>query len=212
MTGVKICGITAPDASTAAIDSNVDFLGFVFFKRSIRNLDPITANTLVSRVPAHIKTVGLFVDPVDAEIDYVLAHTKLDMLQLHGNEDASRIANLKSKYKLPVLRAIKVAAPEDLFHLGAIQSVADWILFDAKAEGSNAVPGGNGVVFDWRLLQNLKITKPWMLSGGLNAQNIREALSVLSPDAVDVSSGVDETPGVKSPAKIREFINLVKSA
>ena len=211
MTLVKICGVKTPEALQAAIDAEADFIGFVFYARSPRNLLPAQAASLTSRVPGHIKTVGLFVDSTDDEISAVLKVAKLDILQLHGSETPQRIAQVKAQFGLPVMKAIKIAAPEDLISIGAVQSVADWVLFDAKVDEKSLLPGGNGVAFDWQLLKNLKITKPWMLSGGLNARNIEAALSALTPDAIDVSSGVEDAPGVKNAAKIREFIELVKS-
>lgn len=211
MTLVKICGVKTPDALQAAIDAETDFLGFVFYARSPRDISAQQAAPLVARVPERIKTVGLFVDAPDDEISAVLKDVRLDVLQLHGSETPQRIAHLKSQYNLPVMKAVKIAAPEDLISIGPIQSAADWVLFDAKVDEKSLLPGGNGIAFDWQLLKNLKITKPWMLSGGLNAGNIASALSALKPDAIDVSSGVEDAPGIKNPAKIREFIELVKS-
>ncbi len=212
MTLVKICGLKTPEAIDAAVKAGATFLGFVFFEKSPRNLAPEQAAALIDRVPAHVKTVGLFVDPSDEQISRVLKSAKLDMIQLHGSESPQRIAEIKSRYNLPIIKAVKISAPEDLIMLGPAQAVADWVLFDAKAHEKSELPGGNGVVFDWQLLKGLKVTKPWMLSGGLHANNIKTALEALSPDAVDVSSGVEDLPGFKNPVKIREFIELVKSA
>lgn len=210
MTLVKICGLTTADTMNAAIEARADFLGFVFYGRSPRNLTAEKAASLVNQVPDHIKAVGLFVDASDDEIDAVISKAKLDVLQLHGVETPQRIMALKSRYNLPIIKAVKISAPEDLIMLGPAQAVADWILFDAKAHEKSSLPGGNGVVFDWQLLKNLKTTKPWMLSGGLHADNIKTALETLRPDVVDVSSGVEDLPGIKNPDKIREFIELVK--
>ncbi|PZP57469.1 MAG: phosphoribosylanthranilate isomerase [Micavibrio aeruginosavorus] len=211
MTLVKICGLKTPEAIDAAVQAGATFLGFVFFEKSPRNVTPEEAATLVERVPGHVKTVGLFVDPSDEEISRVLKIAKLDIIQLHGSETPQRNAEIKSRYNLPIIKAVKISAPEDLITLGPAQAVADWVLFDAKAHEKSELPGGNGIVFDWQLLKGLKVTKPWMLSGGLHAENIKIALDALSPDAVDVSSGVEDLPGFKNPAKIREFIELVKS-
>ena len=212
MTLVKICGLKTLEALDTAISAQADFLGFVFYDRSPRALSAQNAARLVSRVPDHIKTVGLFVDPLDEEIAHVMDQVKLDILQLHGVETPQRIQELKSRYQVPVIKAVKISAPEDLIMLGPAQAVADWILFDAKTAEKSSLPGGNGIVFDWQLLKNLKITKPWMLSGGLNPENIWLALEALRPDAVDVSSGVEDSPGHKNPAKIRSFIQSVKQA
>ena len=210
MTLIKICGLKTPEAVDAAVNAGADFLGFVFFPKSPRDVSTEQAASLIARVPSHVKTVGLFVDPDDDAISHVLKQAKLDILQLHGSENPQRISELRSRFGKPVIKAIKISAPEDLIMLGPAQATADWILFDAKAHEKSSLPGGNGVVFDWQLLKNLKITKPWMLSGGLHADNIKMALDALSPDAVDVSSGVEDLPGFKNPEKIREFIELVK--
>lgn len=210
MTQVKICGITTDAAMDAALEEGADFLGFVFFDKSPRNIKPATAAYLINRLPSHLKAVGLFVDADDDRIAQTIKQAKLDVLQLHGSETPQRIAALKSRFNLPVIKAVKISEPADLLSLGPYQAIADWILFDAKPPVTSDLPGGNGEVFDWHLLQNLKITKPWMLSGGLSPDNIRLALDVLSPDAVDVSSGVEDSPGVKNPDKIRTFIRAVK--
>lgn len=211
MTLIKICGLKTPEAIDAAVNAGAHFLGFVFFAKSPRNVTPEEAAALIGRVPSHVKTVGLFVDPSDEEISRVLERARLDILQLHGSETPQRIAEIKSRFSLPVIKAVKISAPEDLIMLGPAQAVADWILFDAKAHEKSDLPGGNGIVFDWQLLKGLKVTKPWMLSGGLHADNIKVALDALTPDAVDVSSGVEDLPGMKNPVKIREFIEIVKS-
>ena len=212
MTKVKICGVTTPEALEAAIEEKADFIGFVFFGNSPRNLSPERAAQLIERVPSHIKTVGLFVDADDAGFESVFRYTKLDMIQLHGSENPRRVTEIKSRYQLPVMKVIKVADASDLVMLGETQSVADMILFDAKPPANATLPGGNGHTFDWNILKNLKVPKPWMLSGGLTPDNIKTALEILSPDAVDVSSGVEDRPGVKNPDKIRAFIRAVKQA
>lgn len=212
MIKVKICGVTTPEALEAAIEEEADFIGFVFFGKSPRNLSPERAARLIERVPSHIKTVGLFVDADDAGFDAVFRHAQLDMIQLHGSENPRRVAEIRSRWQKPVMKVIKVAEASDLIVLGETQSAADWILFDAKPPVDAELPGGNGRAFDWKILKNLKVPKPWMLSGGLTPDNIKTALEVLSPHAVDVSSGVEDSPGVKNPDKIRAFIRAVKQA
>ncbi len=209
---VKICGIKTPDALQSAIDADADFIGLVFFDRSPRAIAPEPAMILVNRIPSHIKAVGLFVDADNDYIETVLKKAKLDMIQLHGNEDPRRIAEIRTRFNLPVIKAVRIAAPEDVSALLPVQEVADWVLFDAKPSASSTLPGGNGEVFDWQILKNVKPARPWMLSGGLNASNVGAALGLLAPDAVDVSSGVEDAPGVKNPDKIRAFIQSVKSA
>lgn len=201
---VKICGITTPDILHVCADAGARFAGFVFYPKSVRYLSPDAAPSLLAHMPASMQSVGLFVDPDDDAIAAVTTRTRLDMIQLHGDETPERIAHIKSRFDIPVMKAVCVADASDLVNLGAFQGVADWILFDAKLDG--ALPGGNGAAFDWKLLQHVRVGKPWMLSGGLTAENLASALSVLTPHAVDVSSGVEETRGVKSPERIRRFL------
>jgi len=134
------------------------------------------------------------------------------LIQLHGTETPQRVAAIKARFGLPVMKALKIAGPEDLEPLPLYEDVADWILFDAKAPSGSTLPGGNGVVFDWNVLKSVKPRRPWMLSGGLTPENVGEALKVLKPHAVDVSSGVEDAPGRKNADKIRAFIQAVKGA
>jgi phosphoribosylanthranilate isomerase len=211
MVQVKICGVTTPAIQDAAVAAGAHFIGYVFFGRSPRVLSFPAAAHLGLRLPAHIRSIGLFVDPDDDYLAEALKTCRIDMIQLHGQETPSRVAAIGSRFQRPVVKALQIADPGDLIALGAYQAVADWLLFDAKPPGRAALPGGNGHVFDWALLRNLKTTRPWMLSGGLNAGNIGSALDRLTPDAVDVSSGVEDSPGVKSVEKIRAFVAAVES-
>ena len=208
MTHVKICGITEPQSLQACIDSGTRFVGFVFYEPSPRFVQTNTAWTLSQMLPTGVRSVGLFVDPDDVYINHITSTVALDMIQLHGNETPERVLQIKSYSKMPVIKAIDVAVSSDLDCIADYESIADWLLFDTKTKGQS---GGHGQVFDWTLLQNKTFQCPWMLSGGLNSQNIQQALSVLKPDAVDVSSGVEESRGIKSPKKITEFLNTVKS-
>lgn len=208
MTAVKICGIKTPEALTASCEAGARFLGFVFYEPSPRNISFDTAWTLARMTPTGTRNVGLFVDPTDEHLDHITGGIQLDMIQLHGNETPQRVHDIKTRTKIPIIKAITIANKTDLDHTESYEPVADFLLFDHK---STTQKGGTGQSFDWTLLQNKTFNIPWMLSGGLNTGNIHTALSLLKPDAVDVSSGVEETKGIKSPQKIIDFIQAVKS-
>lgn len=207
MTQVKICGLKDTENLRVAIDSGADFIGMVFYPPSPRNIDYHTAANLRQLTPETVKAVGLFVDPDDETLEKFAAGLKLDMIQLHGDENPDRIMEIKRALHIPVMKAIRVGDKSDLDQLEIFQPVADWLLLDAKVEGEH---GGTGKSFDWSLLRRRKIEKPWMLGGGLNSGNVASALGILRPKAVDVSSGVEIERGVKDAAKIRAFINAVK--
>jgi phosphoribosylanthranilate isomerase len=204
---VKICGVTAPEALNAAISGGARFAGFVFWPKSPRAVSADRAAPLLTLAEGRIERVGLFVDPDDSFLDSITQRCGLDLIQLHGSEDARRVQAVQARTGLPVIKAIRVAVQDDLKDVSVYEAVADWLLFDAKVEGRH---GGTGTAFDWAVLKGRTFKKPWMLSGGLNAQNIGTALSILSPDAVDVSSGVEDAPGVKSPGKIAAFMAKIK--
>lgn len=210
VTRVKICGLKDSENLSAAIEAGADYIGFVFYPASPRNITPESAATLADKVPARVKIVGLFVDAPDELIQSTLAITRLDMLQLHGDESPERVAAIRQRFGLPVMKAIRVGDAKDLEPVPAFEKTADWLLFDARPADAT-LPGGTGETFDWGLLAGKRFTKPWMLSGGLSMRNVPQALSVLHPDAVDVSSGVESARGVKDAAKIREFIKAVKN-
>jgi phosphoribosylanthranilate isomerase len=212
MTDAKICGITTPDAMTAAIEGGAGFVGLVFFPPSPRFVTLEVASYLASYVPSHVRKVGLMVDPDDVTLETILNSVRLDMLQLHGRESPGRVAEIKHKFGVPVMKAMAVATEADLAMVPGYEAAADWLLFDAKPAPASAIPGGNGLPFDWALLKNFSSSRPWMLAGGLTADNVAAALSVLEPDAVDVSSGVESAPGVKDPAKIRAFLAAVQAS
>jgi phosphoribosylanthranilate isomerase len=207
MTEVKICGLKDSENLKAAIEAGADFVGFVFFEASPRNIDFHTAANLRQLTPENVRAVGLFVDPDDETLKKFALGLKLDMIQLHGDETPDRVMEIKRKFGIPVMKAIRIGDKTDLDQLEYFQPVSDWLLLDAKVEGEH---GGTGKSFDWSLLRRRKIEKPWMLGGGLNAGNVASALGILRPKAVDVSSGVEIERGVKDAAKIRTFIEKVK--
>ena len=210
MTEVKICGITEEKALKAALDSGARYIGLVFYPKSPRFIDPEQARIISRMVPTGVRVVGLFVDPQDDWLEKVFSAVPLDMIQLHGQETPVRVSAIRSRYNLPVIKAVPIGNKEDLGKIDMYVRVADWVLCDAKAPNSTDF-GGTGQSFDWTLLKNRKFAKPWMLSGGLTAENVADALSVLQPDAVDVSSGVEISRGVKDPSKIADFIQTVKN-
>ena len=179
----------------------------MFYPPSPRALTPDIARDLSRMLPTGVRAVGLFVDASDAEIGAVTGRVPLDLLQLHGQETPRRVAEIHGRFGLPVMKAIGVATAEDLMSLADYEAVADWILFDAKPpKNVTALPGGTGIAFDWQLLRQVSVRKPWMLSGGLNAANLVEAVSLTGAKTVDVSSGVEDRPGFKSVERIREFL------
>jgi phosphoribosylanthranilate isomerase len=209
---VKICGLKTPDALDAALEAGADMVGFVFFPPSPRNLGTEAARPLGERVKGRAKKVALSVDATDAELDRAVEALKPDMLQLHGKEMPERVAVLRSRFGLPVMKALPVAQKSDLSPIREYAHVADRILFDARAPQNATRPGGLGKAFDWRLLENLDIGVPFMLSGGLDARNVAEALAITRAPSVDVSSGVEKRPGEKDIAKIRAFVRAARSA
>jgi phosphoribosylanthranilate isomerase len=205
---VKICGLTSAEAVAAAVAGGAGFTGFVFYPPSPRDLTPERAASLVSGVAPGITRVGVFVDPDDAALETVLAKVPLDLLQLHGNETPERLVAVKDRFRLKVMKAIKVAGEIDLQAAKAYFSVADWLMFDAKPpkDFAGALPGGNALAFDWELLRAKHWPLPWMLSGGLHVGNLAEAAGISRAPALDVSSGVERRPGEKDPEKILAFL------
>ena len=205
-TKVKICGIKTPDALRAACDAGARFVGFVFYPPSVRALSIDTAKELALMLPTGVRGVGLFVNPSDELLQEVIGKVQLDMIQLHGDESTQRVQEVKSLTQLEVMKALPIKAKDDLETIKTYEEVSDWILCDTPSTGY----GGSGESFDWNLLQGYQFTKPWMLAGGLTAQNVSEAISALSPSAVDVSSGVESERGVKDISQIKAFVEAVK--
>ncbi len=212
MTSVKICGLRTPESLRAAVEAGARYVGFVFFARSPRNLSPEAARALAAEVPPGVAKVALVVDADDATLDEIAARVPLDMLQLHGRESPERVAEIRARYGLPVMKAIGIATEADLPAIALYESVADQLLIDAKPAPGADLPGGNGLAFDWRLLAGRKWHKPWMLAGGLSPENVARAIALTGAAQVDVSSGVERAPGVKDAALIRAFIAAAERA
>lgn len=204
---VKICGINHGEALAAAVTGGARYVGLVFYPRSPRSVAPPLAAELARLVPTGMRVVGLFVDPDDDRLADVVGQVPLDLIQLHGDEPPARVAAIRAAFNIPVMKAIKVAGPEDLAAVNAYAAVADHLLFDAKPPAlASALPGGNGIPFDWSILAGRAWSRPWMLSGGLSADNVAEAVAISGAAAVDVSSGVEDRPGHKDPARISNFL------
>lgn len=206
---VKICGIRDEVTLDAAVGCGAGLVGFVFFPPSPRALAPEAAALLAARVPPGIAKVGLVVDADDETIDAILARVPLDLLQLHGRESPERVAAVRSRTGVGVIKSVAVETTADLAAVSAYAAVADRLLFDARPPAGATRPGGNARRFDWRLLAGKRWPRPWLLAGGLDADNVGEAVRVTGAPAVDVSSGVEDAPGHKSLAKIAAFMAAV---
>lgn len=209
MSLVKICGITTPSIVTSACEAGARYLGFNFFPKSPRFASPELTRKLALDVPTGVMKVGLWVDPSDDELERYLSVAPLDMIQLHGSETPKRVLDIKQKYKLPIMKVIGVEAATDLEKLDLYEA-ADQFLLDAKAPKRAELPGGNGLSFDWTLLNSVKFRKPWMLAGGLNPKNVAEAIKLTGAKQVDVSSGVESAKGIKDKGLIEQFINAAQ--
>jgi phosphoribosylanthranilate isomerase len=207
----KICGLSSEAAVAAAIEGGAAYVGFVFYPPSPRAVTPERAAALCAGLPANLRRVALFVDAGDAAIAAVLAAAPIDILQFHGHESPERVAAAKARFGRPVMKAIAVAAPEDVLAAERYEGMSDLLLFDAKPpRRADALPGGNGLAFDWQLIAGRRWRLPWMLSGGLTAALLPEAVRVSGATAVDVSSGVERRPGDKDPDRIREFLRVAR--
>jgi phosphoribosylanthranilate isomerase len=203
----KICGLSTEAAVTAAVAGGAVYLGFVFYPPSPRAVTAGKAARLCAAVPAGIGRVGMFVDADDDTIGAVLAEAPIDILQFHGHESPDRVADAKLRFARPVMKAVAIAAPEDVLAAARYEEVADLLLFDAKPpRRPDALPGGNGLVFDWGLIAGRSWRREWMLSGGLTAELLPDAVRISGATAVDVSSGVERHPGEKDLDKIRAFL------
>jgi phosphoribosylanthranilate isomerase len=211
-TEVKICGLKTVEAVDAALDGGADYIGLVFFPRSPRHVDAKTALMLADRARGQAKIVALFVDPDDKVLDSLVETVQPDMIQLHGDESGPRVREIRKRFHLPVIKAIKVGTAVDAARALRYNESADLILFDAKAPAGAKLPGGNGLSFDWRALADVKDHMKFMLSGGLTPENVCAAIALTGAGAVDVSSGVESAPGVKDIELIRRFLQAVKKA
>lgn len=209
----KICGLKTAESVAAAVEHGADLIGFNFFRKSPRYVEPEQAGALGRAVPPRVLKTGLLVDDDDARIASILEECPLDLLQLHGSETPERVAAIKATFGLPVMKVIKVRDAADIARAADYQAVADRLLFDAQppADMKNALPGGNAVSFDWTLLQGFRSRLPWMLSGGLTAGNLAEAVRQSGAPAVDVASGVEDRPGEKNLSKIKYFLEVARS-
>jgi phosphoribosylanthranilate isomerase len=207
VTLAKICGINSAAAAVAAAAGGAAHIGLVFYPPSPRAVTAEVAAELARLVPERVGRVGLFVDATDDALQSVLSRVALTMLQLHGRESPERVAAIKRRFGLPIMKAVGVAAPADLDAATPYLTVADWLLFDAKPPKTpGALPGGNARPFDWRILSGRSWPLPWMLSGGLTAGMLAEAVRITGAPVVDVSSGVEDRPGVKNPDRVRAFL------
>lgn len=207
---VKICGLKDAAAVEAAAAAGAAYVGFVFFPPSPRALTTAEAREAALAAPPGVVKVGLFVNPDDTLLDEVLATVPLDMLQLHGAETPERVTEVKARYGLPVMKAIGVREAADLDAVDAYAPVADQLLIDAKAPKGSAIPGGNGLSFDWSLLAGRRMPLPWMLAGGLTPETAAEAVARTGARQLDASTGLESAPGVKDPERMRAFLSALR--
>jgi len=203
---VKICGLRDAASIAAAVEAGAAYLGFVFFPKSPRAVSPDEARALAAGVPPGVAKVALVVDADDATLDEIVAKVPLDMLQLHGSESPARVAQVRERYGLPVMKAVGIATKDDIAAIDLYAGVADQLLIDAKAPKGADLPGGRGLPFDWELVVRKYWPCPWMLAGGLTPENVALAIQMTGAKQVDVSSGVESAPGVKDAELIRAFI------
>jgi phosphoribosylanthranilate isomerase len=209
---VKICGLSTPETVDAALDAGADMVGFVFFPPSPRHLQFDLARGLGARVRGRAQKVALTVDADEVFLQAIVEALQPDIMQLHGSESANQIQAIRRKFGLPVMKAVPIAIKDDLARIATYAAVADRLLFDARAPRDATRPGGLGNTFDWRLLSDVQPRVPFMLSGGLDAGNVGEALRTTRASAIDVSSGVERAPGVKDIDKIKAFVRAARSA
>ena len=208
----KICGLNSEAAVTAAVGGGADYVGFVFYPPSPRAVTPAQAARLCAVVPAGTARVGLFVDASDDTIAAALAEVRLDILQFHGSESPQRVSDARRRFGRAVMKAVPLAEPKDVCTAEPYEEAADMLLFDAKPpRRRGALPGGNGLAFDWELIAGRLWRLPWMLSGGLTSETLPEAVRISGATCVDVSSGVESRPGEKDPAKIRDFLAAARA-
>lgn len=209
---VKICGLKTPEAVHAALDNGATHIGFIFFAKSPRHIDPQTAADMRMLAQGRAKTVAVTVDASETYLDEIVAVMQPDILQLHGSETPEQVAVIKARYGLPVIKAFAIRDSADLDAIKPYKAIADRFLFDAKPPEGAELPGGNGISFDWEILAALDGDVDYMLSGGLNADNIMEALRKTHASAIDISSGVERAPGEKDVRLIENFFKAIRAA
>jgi phosphoribosylanthranilate isomerase len=207
MVAVKICGLTTPKAVSVAIWGGARYLGFMFYEPSPRNVTPAEAKRLIEGVPDDVTIVAVTVDADDRRLSEIMTAIKPGLLQLHGGETPLRVSQVRARYHRPVLKAVHISGRADIATAKRYEEAADLLLFDARPP-KDGLPGGNGLVFDWKLIAGQRWKKPWMLSGGLTAANIADAVRLTKAGIVDVSSGVEDKPGIKSPEKVANFLGV----
>lgn len=203
---IKICGVKTIDIAREVVESGASHIGFVFFKRSPRNLTPAKAAEIVQQIKGAIKTVVVTVNPTDELLNEITSLFKPDFIQLHGSETLKRVKEIKQKFGIKIIKAITIHDKDDLEKAAEFKEVAEYILFDAKPNIIDALPGGNAISFNWNLLKDFSPDYKWILSGGLNHRNVKDAIKLTGANFVDVSSGVESIPGSKDVSLIRAFI------
>lgn len=209
---IKICGLKTAEALEAVLAGPASHVGFIFFEKSPRHVEPAAAGALREIARGRAQAVAVTVDADDVFLDAIVAGMSPDMLQLHGKETPQRVNEVKLRYGLPVMKAFSVSAVSDFDAIAPYKGIADRFLFDAKPPKGSELPGGNGVTFDWQLLAGLDQSVDYMLSGGLNAANVGDALRLANPPGLDISSGVESAPGIKDAAMITEFFHAIQNA
>jgi len=209
---VKICGITTADAADAVVRAGADFAGLMFHPKSSRNVDLAQATALAERMRGRVRLVAVASDPSDEMLGAVIGAVKPDLIQLHGAETAARVGAIRSRFGVPVMKVMSVATADDLAGLAAYEDAADMMMFDAKAPAGATREGGHGAAFDWQILRARKFQKPWLLAGGLNAENVARAIRACEAPGVDVSSSLETAPGKKSPELIAAFVSAARNA
>jgi len=212
MTQTKICGLSTPETVRAALDGGASHLGFMVFPPSSRNVPPDLAGRLAEPARSRARIVAVTVDPDDALLDVITAALAPDLIQLHGRETPERVEAVRRRTGAGVIKVISIGEAADLARIGAYESVADHMMLDAKAPPGSATPGGTGARFDWSLTAGRKFARPWLLAGGLDPWNVREAIHLSGAPVVDVSSGVERGPGLKDPSLISAFLDAVRRA
>ncbi|MBS0273005.1 MAG: phosphoribosylanthranilate isomerase [Proteobacteria bacterium] len=209
---VKICGINSVESADAAVRAGADFAGLMFHPGSPRALNAEQARMLSARMKGRTRLVAVMADPDDAALKTIIGHATPDFIQLHGKESVARVSEIRSMTGLPVIKVLAVADGSDLAFASSYEAVTDMLMFDAKAPSGAAREGGHGAAFDWQILKGRTFARPWLLAGGLNADNVARAISISGAPGVDVSSGVETAPGQKSPEMIRAFVDGVRNA